>query len=53
MLISSKSSFLPNSMYALLRAQFLSHIQLFVTPRTVVHQAPLFTGFPMQEYWSG
>ena len=21
--------------------------------RTVAHQAPLFTGFPRQEYWSG
>ena len=25
----------------------------FVTPWTVVHQAPLSTGFPRQEYWSG
>ena len=25
----------------------------FVTPWTVAHQAPLFTGFPRQEYWSG
>ena len=24
-----------------------------VTPWTVVHQAPLSTGFPRQEYWSG
>ena len=24
----------------------------FVTPWTVVHQAPLFVGFPRQEYWS-
>ena len=23
------------------------------TPQTVAHQAPLFMGFPMQEYWSG
>ena len=23
------------------------------TPRTVVHQAPLFMGFSRQEYWSG
>ena len=22
------------------------------TPQTVAHQAPLFMGFPMQEYWS-
>ena len=31
----------------------LSHIQLFVTPWTVAHQAPLSVGFPRQEYWSG
>ena len=31
----------------------LSHVQLFGTLRTVVHQAPLSIGFPSQEYWSG
>ena len=31
----------------------LSHVQLFVTPWTVARQAPLSTGFPTQEYWSG
>ena len=25
----------------------------FVTPWTVVHQAPLYMGFSRQEYWSG
>ena len=30
----------------------LSHVQLFVTPWTVAHQAPLSTGFFRQEYWS-
>ena len=25
----------------------------FVTPWTVIHQAPLSMGFPRQEYWSG
>ena len=30
-----------------------SHIQLFATPWTVAHQAPLSIGFPGQEYWSG
>ena len=30
-----------------------SHVQLFRTPWTVAHQAPLSTGFPRQEYWSG
>ena len=28
-------------------------VQLFVTPWTVAHQAPLFMGFFRQEYWSG
>ena len=26
---------------------------LFVTPRTIAHQAPLSMGFSRQEYWSG
>ena len=34
-------------------AQSLSGIQLFVTPWTVAHQAPLSMGFFRQEYWSG
>jgi len=25
----------------------------FETPWTIAHQAPLFMGFPRQEYWSG
>ena len=28
-------------------------VRLFEIPWTVVHQAPLFMGFPRQEYWSG
>ena len=28
-------------------------IQLFATPGTVPHQAPLSMEFPRQEYWSG
>ena len=31
----------------------LSCIQLFATPWTVAHQAPLSMGFPRQEYWNG
>ena len=31
----------------------LSRGQLFATPWTVARQAPLSTGFPRQEYWSG
>ena len=30
----------------------LSHVQLFVTPRTVILQAPLSMEFSRQEYWS-
>ena len=30
-----------------------SRVQLFATPQTVAHQAPLSMGFPRQEYWSG
>ena len=30
-----------------------SRVQLFATPWTVAHQAPLSTGFSRQEYWSG
>ena len=32
--------------------QSLSHVQLFVTPQTVAHQAPLSMGLSRQEYWS-
>ena len=31
----------------------LNCVQLFVTPWTVAHQAPLSMEFPRQEYWSG
>ena len=31
----------------------LNHVQLFVTPCTVAHQAPLFMEFSRQEYCSG
>ena len=30
-----------------------SHVQLFATPWTVAHQAPLSMVFSRQEYWSG
>jgi len=30
-----------------------NHVQLFETPWTVAHQAPLSIGFSRQEYWSG
>ena len=31
----------------------LSRIQLYVTPQTVTHQAPLSMELARQEYWSG
>ena len=31
----------------------VSHAQLFATPWTVAHQAPLSMGFSRQECWSG
>ena len=34
-------------------AQSLSHVQLFITPWTVAHQALLSMEFSRQEYWSG
>ena len=30
-----------------------SRVQLFATPWTIVHQAPLSMGFSRKEYWSG
>ena len=30
-----------------------SHVQLCATQWTIACQAPLFMGFPRQEYWSG
>ena len=45
------------SVHALLekwkKHQSLSRVQLFTTPLTVAHQAPLSMGFPRQNYWSG
>ena len=34
-------------------SESLSRVQLFATPWTVAHQAPLSMGFSRQEYWSG
>ena len=39
--------------YDMVHAQSLSHVELFESPWTVVHQAPLSMGFPRQEYWVG
>ena len=37
----------------IMQTQLLSYVALFVTPQTVVHQAPLSIGFSQLEYWSG
>ena len=34
------------------KVKSLSHVQLFVTPWTVPHQAPPSMGFSKQEFWS-
>ena len=40
------------SKYFVVTVQSLSHVQFFVTPWTVAHQASLSMGFPRQGYWS-
>ena len=35
------------------KGKLLSRVQLFATPWTAAHQAPLSMGFSRQEYWSG
>ena len=35
------------------KVELLRHVQLFVTPWTVAHQAPPSMGFSRQGYWSG
>ena len=44
--------YLINIQYVRLVSHF-SHVQLFVTPWTIAHQAPLSMGFSRQEYWNG
>ena len=45
----------PGSPYSINESESVHHcrVPLFATPWTVAHQAPLSTGFPRQEYWSG
>ena len=40
------------SIYTMCVLNHCSRVWLFVTPRTVGHQAPLSMGFSRQEYWS-
>ena len=35
-----------------MKALVTHHVQLFATPWTTAHQAPLSMGFSRQEYWS-
>ena len=44
---------LTSSVASLLTGCVLGPLQLFVTPWTAAHQAPLFTGFSRQGYWDG
>ena len=37
----------------MINACMLNRVQLFATPWTIAHQAPLSMGFSRQEYWSG
>ena len=43
----------PRLMHACVLLSRFSHVQLFATPWTIAHQAPLSMGFSRQEYWSG
>ena len=36
-----------------MKVKSLSHVQLFVTPWSIAHKAPLSMEFSRQEYWSG
>ena len=49
----NKSSSQLHSEVKSMRAQLLSHIQLFTTLWTIAHQTPLSMVPPRQEYWSG
>ena len=52
---TEKSRGLPQLKHLVGRGKWksLSHVQLFATPWTVAHQAPLSMEFSRQEYWSG
>ena len=46
-------SYCTRHLQAVVKWKSLSRVQLFVTPWTVAHQAPLSMEFSRQEYWSG
>ena len=37
----------------IVKVKSFSRVQLFATPWSIAHQAPLSMGFSRQEYWSG
>ena len=51
--VKKKKSKLQNAVFSVLVLSHFSCVQLFATPWTVTHQAPLSMGFSRQEYWSG
>ena len=51
--IRSRQLYYQDNPHPVLCAQSLSHVQLFMTLRTVAHQAPLSMGFSRKGYWSG
>ena len=52
-LLNPKACLFQKHLYRHVHAQSLNHVQLFVNPWTVAHQAPLSKEFSRQEYWSG
>ena len=52
MVVFIKAQHTHNSAELYLCAQTLNHVQLFVSPWTVVHQASLSMEFSRQKYWS-
>ena len=52
-LIQMHTGEVTESQHILVVVQSLGRVQLFVTPWTVAHQAPLSIGFSRQAYWSG
>ena len=51
--LNSLTSLLPPRLSCIVVLWLLCCVWLSATPWTVAHQAPLSTGFPTQEYWSG
>ena len=41
------------TLYSQVKSTVLHRVQLFAAPWSVAHPAPLFVGFPRQEYWHG